>query len=475
MSELKVLKATNYLNIQGWMVTELQLKGNQLLIYAVIYGFSQDEEGWFHGSRAYIAEWCSIDQRNVTSNLAKLVNDGLILKDARNEDTGLCNRYRVNPDRLGFLNNCPERPKGMGLQEEEGTEESEQPSAKDGNIRQLNELSHVSEALSEGGDVSSPPLEYERKPPQNKASIPEKGGFQPEETGSRAARGVMKHQGRGDETSPDNKEDNKDNNKDFYIPKVSSFSSYPEALAGREYIDRQAPQEADAAKQPPDIPEEAYREQLRNLPEQAIPPIEKQEKIQQALKAAIDYKKIHAAHREDPRGLQILEDIVGTLTNEVYMCRSETIRFGRSDNDTRLVQMEVSKLTREQVESVMSNLKRIEKRPRNIISYLLTSLYRSLHSQACQAAISEYAAQNGRNPPGNRFSHFPQRDYDYKKLEQELFKKQLLGEGEGYEPSGLEGWAGAATLACKEGMLTPRRGRITDSAKGREPEHGEQF
>ena len=134
MSELKVLKATNYLNIQGWKVTELQLKGNQLLIYAVIYGFSQDEEGWFHGSRAYIAEWCSIDQRNVTSNLAKLVNDGLILKDARNEDTGLCNRYRVNPDRLGFLNNCPERPKGMGLQEEEGTEESEQPSAKDGNI-----------------------------------------------------------------------------------------------------------------------------------------------------------------------------------------------------------------------------------------------------------------------------------------------------------------------------------------------------
>ncbi|QNM08304.1 helix-turn-helix domain-containing protein [Wansuia hejianensis] len=437
MSELKVLKATNYLNIQGWMVTELHLKGNQLLIYAVIYGFSQDEEGWFHGSRAYIAEWCSIDQRNVTSNLAKLVNDGLILKDARNEDTGLCNRYRINPDRLVFLNNCHENPKGMSLQEEEGTEEPDQSSANNENIRQLNELSHVSEALLEGDDVSSPPLEYERKPLQNEASIPEKGGFQPEETGSRAAGGmmfhqggVMKHQGRGDETSPDNKDDNKDNNKDFYIPKVSPFLSYPEAPNGRGYIDKKTPHKPDGVKQSPDIPEEQYREQLRNLPKKTIPPIEKQKKIQRALKAAIGYKKIHAAHREDPRELQILEDIVGTLTNEVYMCRSETIRFGRSDNDTRLVQMEFSKLTREQVESVMSNLKCIEKRPRNIISYLLTSLYRSLHSQACQAAVSEYAAKNGHNPPEKQFNHFPQRKYDYKKLEQELFKKQLLEDGE---------------------------------------------
>ena len=32
----------NYVAIQGWMITDLNLKGNDLLIYAVIYGFSQD-------------------------------------------------------------------------------------------------------------------------------------------------------------------------------------------------------------------------------------------------------------------------------------------------------------------------------------------------------------------------------------------------------------------------------------------------
>ena len=31
----------NYLNIQGWMVQDLELKGNELLAYALIFGFCQ--------------------------------------------------------------------------------------------------------------------------------------------------------------------------------------------------------------------------------------------------------------------------------------------------------------------------------------------------------------------------------------------------------------------------------------------------
>ena len=37
-----MVKNENYLVIQGWMITELKLKGNELLIYAIIYGFSQN-------------------------------------------------------------------------------------------------------------------------------------------------------------------------------------------------------------------------------------------------------------------------------------------------------------------------------------------------------------------------------------------------------------------------------------------------
>ena len=37
------MNADNYINIQGWMRTDLDLKGNELLVYAIIYGFSQTE------------------------------------------------------------------------------------------------------------------------------------------------------------------------------------------------------------------------------------------------------------------------------------------------------------------------------------------------------------------------------------------------------------------------------------------------
>ena len=33
-----------YISIQGWMVEELNSKGNDLLVYAIIYGSSQDNE-----------------------------------------------------------------------------------------------------------------------------------------------------------------------------------------------------------------------------------------------------------------------------------------------------------------------------------------------------------------------------------------------------------------------------------------------
>ena len=39
-----MVKNENYLVIQGWMIAELKLKGNELLIYAIIYGFSQNNQ-----------------------------------------------------------------------------------------------------------------------------------------------------------------------------------------------------------------------------------------------------------------------------------------------------------------------------------------------------------------------------------------------------------------------------------------------
>ena len=82
MKESKV-KDENYINIQGWMVTKLELKGNELLIYAIIYGFSQAEDQAFNGSLQYLADWTNSTKQGVTKNLKALVEKGYIEKEEK--------------------------------------------------------------------------------------------------------------------------------------------------------------------------------------------------------------------------------------------------------------------------------------------------------------------------------------------------------------------------------------------------------
>ena len=79
----------NFIAIQGWMRTKLNLKGNELLIYALIYGFSQDGESRFRGSRKYIAEWCGCSLDTVDRTLGSLVNKGLLAKYPHTDDRGM--------------------------------------------------------------------------------------------------------------------------------------------------------------------------------------------------------------------------------------------------------------------------------------------------------------------------------------------------------------------------------------------------
>ena len=74
----------NYIVIQGWMRNALQLKGNELMVYALIYGFSQDEESEFTGSIAYIAEWIGATKQTVHNTLKALQEKELIRKEVIN-------------------------------------------------------------------------------------------------------------------------------------------------------------------------------------------------------------------------------------------------------------------------------------------------------------------------------------------------------------------------------------------------------
>lgn len=70
----------NYINIQGFMRTELDLKGNELLVYAIIYGFTQDKKQVFSGSLQYLSDFTGASKRTIQDTLQSLVCKGLLIK-----------------------------------------------------------------------------------------------------------------------------------------------------------------------------------------------------------------------------------------------------------------------------------------------------------------------------------------------------------------------------------------------------------
>lgn len=74
------VKNENYITIQGWMINELNLKGNELLVYATVYGFSQTDNQVFTGSLQYLADWTNSSKQGVQKNLKSLVDKGYLVK-----------------------------------------------------------------------------------------------------------------------------------------------------------------------------------------------------------------------------------------------------------------------------------------------------------------------------------------------------------------------------------------------------------
>lgn len=81
MSKESRVKDGNYIVIQSFMIKDLNLKNNELLVYAIIYGFSQDGENKFKGSLQYLADWTNSSKASVQNNLKSLVDKGYIEKE----------------------------------------------------------------------------------------------------------------------------------------------------------------------------------------------------------------------------------------------------------------------------------------------------------------------------------------------------------------------------------------------------------
>ena len=74
------IKDENFYQIQGWMLNRLNLKGIDLQIFAIIYGFSQDDETEFTGSIGYLSEFTGTSRPTVIKSLKKLCENQYIMK-----------------------------------------------------------------------------------------------------------------------------------------------------------------------------------------------------------------------------------------------------------------------------------------------------------------------------------------------------------------------------------------------------------
>ena len=90
---MTVKKKQSYIVVLDWMVEKYHLKGNELLAYALIYGFSQDEESEYKGSYSYVCKWLSIDRATAIRILNRLESKGLLTKRQELVGGKATNRY----------------------------------------------------------------------------------------------------------------------------------------------------------------------------------------------------------------------------------------------------------------------------------------------------------------------------------------------------------------------------------------------
>lgn len=131
----------NYFVVQGWMVSELKLTGTDLLVYALIYGFSQDGRNSFYGSTQYIADTIGVSKRTVITTLQRLTENGILEKQV-DDRTGV--RY------------CHYRAVGWGG-------EKSSPVVKTSHKGGEKSSSGVVKNLHQGGEKSSPNIKDNNK------------------------------------------------------------------------------------------------------------------------------------------------------------------------------------------------------------------------------------------------------------------------------------------------------------------------
>lgn len=90
-----MVRSDTYIHIEAFMRNKLNLKGHELMIYAIIYGFSQDGESEFKGSLNYISQWIGLSKKSCCKILQKLVDKKMIEKTVIYSNNVMYCKYRA--------------------------------------------------------------------------------------------------------------------------------------------------------------------------------------------------------------------------------------------------------------------------------------------------------------------------------------------------------------------------------------------
>jgi hypothetical protein len=86
----------DYIVVQGWMINELNLNGNELLSFALIYGFCKDGQSEFTGSLNYLCDWLNCSRNTAIKSLNDLMDKNLIKKKQVEHNKVIFNKYSVS-------------------------------------------------------------------------------------------------------------------------------------------------------------------------------------------------------------------------------------------------------------------------------------------------------------------------------------------------------------------------------------------
>lgn len=87
------IKDDNYFQVCGFMINKLGLKGIDLCVYAVIYGFNKSTHREFHGTLSYIEKFTGFGRQPIIRSLKRLCEGGFLIKSTFRNATGLHCHY----------------------------------------------------------------------------------------------------------------------------------------------------------------------------------------------------------------------------------------------------------------------------------------------------------------------------------------------------------------------------------------------